>query len=189
MSIVPGHASGIASGLGVAWSSGRAPLGMALATRPLQHGLHLHRVDTDRMVNPVMGEFATLAKPVNRCRTHSEDLCDLPHGEKLAHRPEGFVVRRWAVQQGSCRSRGFGWWKPVQQGSSKILAQACMDLHIFAFLVGHTSRICTGLHVLARIRRYVNILYESEGHWFKSSRARQNSEGPRAVSSRGLYFM
>jgi hypothetical protein len=53
-----------------------------------------------------------------------------------------------------------------------------MDLHIFAFLVGHTSRICTGLHVLARTRRYVNILYESEGHWFKSSRARQNSEGP-----------
>jgi hypothetical protein len=34
------------------------------------------------------------------------------------------------------------------------------------------------LHVLARIRRYVNILYESEGHWFKSSRARQKSEGP-----------
>ena len=30
--------------------------------------------------------------------------------------------------------------------------------------------------------------YESEGHWFKSSRARQKVKAPRAVSSRGLLL-
>jgi hypothetical protein len=59
----------------------------------------------------------------------------LAHGEKLAYRPRGLVACREAVQQ----------------GSSTILARACMDLHILAFLVRHTSRICTGWHVLARI--------------------------------------
>ena len=31
--------------------------------------------------------------------------------------------------------------------------------------------------------------YESEGHWFKSSRARQKVRAPRAVGSRGFCFM
>ena len=124
---------------------------MMRATRPPQHGLYLRDVDSDRVSNAIVREFTPLAKPVDGCWTHSQDFHDLAHVEKLAHRLRDRVVRRWAVQQGSFRSRGFGWLNPVQQGSSKILPQACMGLHILAFLVGHTSRICTGLHVLACI--------------------------------------
>ena len=108
---------------------------MMLATRPLQQCLHLHEVDSDRVSKSVVRELTPLAKPVDGGWTHSQDLRDLSHGEKLAHGLRHFVVCRWVVQQ----------------GSSKILAQICMGLHILAFLVGHTSRICTGLHVLARI--------------------------------------
>jgi hypothetical protein len=124
---------------------------MMRATRALQHRLYLHEVNADRVSNTVVREFATAAEPVDRRSAHSEEFRDLAHVEKPAHRLRDRVVRREAVQQGSCRSRGFSWLNPVQQGSSKILAQACMGLHILAFLVGHTSRICTGLHVLARI--------------------------------------
>jgi hypothetical protein len=124
---------------------------MMRATRPLQHGLYLRDVDSDRVSHAIVRELTPLAKPVDGGWTHSQDLRDLAHGQKFAHRLRDFVVRREAVQQGSSRSRVFRWWNPVQQGSSKILAQICMDLHISAFLVGHTSRICTGLLVLARI--------------------------------------
>jgi hypothetical protein len=108
---------------------------MMLPTRPLQHGLYVHGGDSDRISNTVVRELATAAEPVDRRRAHSEEFRDLSHGEEVANRAKGFVIRREAVQQ----------------GSTKILAQACMGLHILAFLVGRTSRICTGLHVLARI--------------------------------------
>jgi len=124
---------------------------MRRATRALQHRLYLHEVDSDRVSDAIVREFTTAAEPVDGRSAHSEEFRDLAHGQKPAHRLRDRVVRREAVPQGSCRSQGFSWLNPVQQGSSKILARACMDLHIFAFLVGHTSRICTGLHVLARI--------------------------------------
>jgi hypothetical protein len=122
-----------------------------------QKGLHFREVDSNGVQDSKVRQFPPVAELVDRRRTDTQQLGHLSHREELAHRPQGFVDR--------CRA--------VQQGSSKIFARDCMDLHILAFLVGHTSRICTGLHVLARIRRYVNILYESAGHWFKSSRARQ----------------
>ena len=70
-----------------------------LPSRPLQHGLYLHDVDSDRVSNTVVREFAPVTKPVDRRRAHSQDLRDLPHGEKLAHRLSDVVVRREAVQQ------------------------------------------------------------------------------------------
>jgi hypothetical protein len=92
-------------------------------------------IDSDRVSNTVVPKLAAGPEPVDRRRAHAQQRGHLTNGEKLAYQPEGFVVGRGAVQQ----------------GSSNILAQAWMGLHILAFLVGHTSRICTGLHVLARI--------------------------------------
>jgi hypothetical protein len=81
---------------------------MMRATRPLQHGLYLGDVDSDCVPNAIVRELTPLAKPVDGGWTHSQDLRDLSHGEKLAHGLRHFVVRRSAIQQGSCRSRGFG---------------------------------------------------------------------------------
>ena len=65
-----------------------------------------------------MGQLPLLAERVDRCRAHPQQLGHLPHREQRTVRPAVFTIRR----------------HPVQQGSSKILAQACMDLHILAFL-------------------------------------------------------
>jgi hypothetical protein len=35
---------------------------------------------------------------MDRRGAHAEEGRDLPHGEELANRPKGVVVRRWAVQ-------------------------------------------------------------------------------------------
>ena len=107
---------------------------MMRSTRPPQHGFDLHEFDTDRVSDAMVRKVPPIAKPVDGRCTYAEEFRDLSHGEDLANRPKGFVVRREAVQQ----------------GSSKILARACMGLHIFALLVGHASRACTGLPVLAR---------------------------------------
>jgi hypothetical protein len=61
-------------------------------------------------------EVASAAESVDRRGAHAEEFRDLSHGEELANRPKGFVVRREAVQQ----------------GSGNILARACMDLHVLA---------------------------------------------------------
>jgi len=113
-----------------------------VATRPRCSSLGPRQVSLQRrhrypdgIPDPEVLEFPLLAHPVDRRSAHAEKDCHLRDRKERLHPRANLGLR----------------WHPVQQGSSKILAQACMGLHILAFLVGHTSRICTGLHVLARI--------------------------------------
>ena len=124
---------------------------------PRQMGLQRRHRHADRIPDPEVREFSVLAHPVDRRSAYAEEGRHVTDREERAHLGANLGFRRVRVQQ----------------GSSKILAQACMGLHIFAFLIGHTSRICTGLHVPARIRRYVNILYEGEGAGLDSSRLKR----------------
>ena len=71
-----------------------APSAMTPSTRSLQHGLYLGDGDSDCVSNAIVRKFTPRAKPVDGGWTHSQDLRDLPHGEKLAHGLRHFVVRR-----------------------------------------------------------------------------------------------
>jgi hypothetical protein len=105
------------------------------SSRPGQVRLQRQDRYPDGLPDSEVLEFPLLAHSVDRRGAYAQEGRDLTHREERLHPKSALGLGRLRVQQ----------------ESSKILARACMGLHILAFPVGHTSRICADLHLPAHI--------------------------------------